>query len=285
MSTNIYFGSRIDSSTNPISFLAGIRGDIDKFLELEISRESVKNIVRKLDDACINKIEPEGKPYSIYSYEINHYMSDDGALQLSTRVFFRNSYTYFIVECAYPKFSEYVYNKMLENGAEDFSYWDNSERPESIDEKQWEDRAKVWNSILYSGSPISHTSLVYDLSMTHSWALNGLVNMSPREQHLLQQSRDERLQDILTNVLYSERVRSGEYDTRSPSFISTVNSWVREVDGAINKNREDFDKAVEKVEYVYVSQLFTDGAKVDFGLTRQEVVELLRKWRLLDANN
>jgi len=46
---------------------------------------------------------------------------------------------------------------------QEYGYWDNTDRPASISDEEWDERARVWTSVIHYGEPYNSCGFSYDL--------------------------------------------------------------------------------------------------------------------------
>lgn len=141
MSIKIYKGFAVDSAD-----FFEILKMVKEFQEIgtELQREVLADWLKKFDNR-----EDGLKEWIVRRREIQRTGMRDPIVDTDfNAVFFPTleRVTYGIVYCEHPTW----FNRWIDQFAivRDFSYWNNSDRPEDVSEEQWDYRSEVWKHVL-----------------------------------------------------------------------------------------------------------------------------------------
>lgn len=114
---------------------------------------------------------------------------------------------------------------------ESFSYWDNSDKPDDINEKEWEQRSKIWDSI-FSNKDLGSTP-----------AMNGFnaqccaeyVYVEPKLILENIPTLDNRVQILAESITLSKYMKPEyveEYKNKIFELVSNARKWMKTPEGA-----------------------------------------------------
>lgn len=94
---------------------------------------------------------------------------------------------------------------------EDYGYWDNSDRPDGMTQKQWAQRGKEWDSLLDKDGAFGSLPLWELGSSSDPW--RHMFLQSPANEDLnIYRSREDRREDALTNAVLEELTGSDKIE-------------------------------------------------------------------------
>jgi len=125
------------------------------------------------------------EPYCLFKDPLNYFSTSRGVeliirkklneplnIDTSVVVYFHNGLT--VVQFFGLDFGFRVYSKKLKEGIIrskkfiDFSYWNNTDRPDDVSDKEWDERRKFYDSLTEKYHFFNSIGLVYELSNTES---------------------------------------------------------------------------------------------------------------------
>lgn len=93
---------------------------------------------------------------------------------------------HYIIASGYGSYNDYVRDALKDTEAVDYSYWDNSERPESIPEEEWGQRRDMWGRLFAYNQPVNDMAVSNLVEVTRKDGLTPLLHAdSPEEKEAL----------------------------------------------------------------------------------------------------
>jgi hypothetical protein len=160
MSTKYYGYRLMDTRLEDVLYFLRDNYELfDKVFREQIKKNFVKYFYKSVDDALINP--KKCKVLDMFSIANNYhqkvfneklvnrvYVLDIGLFPYGKDVLIMNN-------------SDYIYEDIITSfGWEDFSYWNNSDKPDNITEEEWIERCNIWDTVC--GDNVRRCSLRYN---------------------------------------------------------------------------------------------------------------------------
>lgn len=154
-----YYGKIVRNRTVTDVFLQ-IKSNYGEFhnkFNSYIKKEFVKFVYKKIDGALIDDKKNEKKDIFNLKDEYSNiiYSGNKNIVNQVVICLFPYKKNTLVMNC-----SDFLYNDIFNSfGFEDYSYWDNSDKPDDISNREWKKRLEVWDMVC-PDIP-ANTSLVY----------------------------------------------------------------------------------------------------------------------------
>ncbi len=232
MSTKIYTGIRFstDNLNDVVNILQQFRSSLEYLIHDKTLTYLIKSAILKMDKDALSEQQTNKNNYFSDSFielmdkqhniSINKKRHPDVDFKTSVTIFPHNGTFYGMVFTEQNEF----YNLLLQYPiVEEYSYWNNTDKPNNITEDEWLMREDIWNDIFKDVSIPEQAGFT---QVCHSGNCTPTMNdvISNWEQHL--PSIEERSQYWTNELFLTEELK--EYP---PDAITTINvvKIVREI--------------------------------------------------------
>jgi hypothetical protein len=146
-----------------LSFIKGQYSAFNSIYSNCIKQKFVDYVYDSLDDALIH--HNKAKEKSLYEIADNYQKIIFDSYKMENKV-------YKVAFCFFPhkrdvlvmNYSDSIYNELIKSfNWEDYSYWNNTDKPDNISSSAWKTRLFVWDSVLNNDTP-ANSSLMYQPS-------------------------------------------------------------------------------------------------------------------------
>lgn len=200
--------------------------DFNETFNKEIKKDFVKALYKKLDESLISK--KKKKEFTIQDFACDFHNT---VFQLNKNI------VYNVDICLFPykkdvyimNYSDYIYNDIYNNlNFEDYSYWNNTDKPDDISTREWNKRLKIWD-LLCPDCPANN-------SLRYSPCFNEIENMAflwkydDLKEYFEKYNKEKRLENYNKNYEFSK-----EYFGKN-----IVNSYLKVADNMIDITEINF---------------------------------------------
>lgn len=150
MSTK-YYGYRLKNTKmeDVLRQLQSCFNDCNELFQKSIQKKFVQYLYKSFDNALINKSKAKEMEIWDLASNYNNYVFQVGSTK-------NKVYNFEICLFPYKKdvlimnYSDYIYRDIINQFAwEDYSYWNNTDKPENVSNKEWNNRCKIWETVCY----------------------------------------------------------------------------------------------------------------------------------------
>lgn len=127
----------------------------------------------------------------------------------------------------YPFYEQKKYSTVLQEEFEEYGYFNNSDKPEKISDKDWDERSDAWNYVLDNQEPLQYNAYKSYESVINFFSedevkdfKNKLISHIP--------SDDERAKDLATVSLYNKKKMNSKKPSEYMSFIQKLKTDFKE---------------------------------------------------------
>lgn len=167
MSTKIYYGFRLPAGVRLREFHAMLLeriGEQTDLLELSVLARQIFRVVTG------SNAERSGTLLAVASNELVESRSQETANSVFREPYYcsvsygRHPETGQVYGILHTNTEEY-HQIALELGAEDYSYWNNGDHPDTVTISEWEDRRRAWAAVCPTGIPARSMTLLSELGL------------------------------------------------------------------------------------------------------------------------
>jgi hypothetical protein len=250
MSTKIYTGFKIDSMDilEIQTILNGHHKLVKEITKEKIIEHLIKSAVEDFDKDIINKKDTDKNYISEANYEmeerqrnIKKTMSRDPDVDFEVEIalfpFEGNFYGIYHTEK-----SDFYDNLLTNPKITEFNYWNNSDHPEKMTEKEWEERARIWNTI-FDGN-----ELQCEIGFTKKY---NSYPPQPEIEEIIERwdsfvPKFEKRLKYWSSIIYAER----EFNKLSEKERSSISNYIRidrDNSDEANAKRAEVKKELENI--------------------------------------
>lgn len=137
----------------------------------------------------------------------------------------------------YPFYEQKEYRKIIDQEFEEYAYFNNTDRPENISDKEWDERSKIWNYVLDNQEPLQ-----FNAFKSYEGVLNFFLEEEIKE-----------FNNKLVSYIPSDEKRAKELAVSSMYNKKKINSkkvsdYMKFVDKLKTDFKEEFEQEIKNIK-------------------------------------